>query len=60
MKVKITTLVENSVGIGGSRGLIGEHGLAILIETGKQRILFDTGQYLALENNARVLGSALT
>ena len=59
MKVKITTLVENSVGIGGSRGLIGEHGLAFLIETGKQRILFDTGQYLALENNARVLGSDL-
>lgn len=60
MKFKITTLVENSVGIGGSRRLIGEHGLAFLIEIGKQRILFDTGQYLALENNARVLGKDLT
>ncbi|MBT8331634.1 MAG: MBL fold metallo-hydrolase [Deltaproteobacteria bacterium] len=59
MKIKITTLVENAVGIGGSRGLIGEHGLAFLIETGTQRILFDTGQYLALENNARVLGKDL-
>ncbi|MBW2438434.1 MAG: MBL fold metallo-hydrolase [Deltaproteobacteria bacterium] len=59
MKVKITTLVENAVGIGGSRELIGEHGLAFLIETGAQRILFDTGQYLALENNARVLDSDL-
>lgn len=60
MKVKITTLVENTVGIGGSRELIGEHGLAFLIETKAQRILFDTGQYLALQNNARVLGSDLT
>ena len=56
MTVKITTLVENTVGIGGSRELIGEHGLAFLIETGAQRILFDTGQYLALQNNARILG----
>ena len=59
MKFKITTLVDNTVGIGGSRELIGEHGLAFLIETGTQRILFDTGQYLALENNARVLGKDL-
>jgi 7,8-dihydropterin-6-yl-methyl-4-(beta-D-ribofuranosyl)aminobenzene 5'-phosphate synthase len=59
MTVKITTLVENTVGIGGSRELIGEHGLAFLIEAGEQRILFDTGQYLALENNARVLGQDL-
>ncbi|MDX1708354.1 MAG: MBL fold metallo-hydrolase [Desulfobacterales bacterium] len=59
MSVKITTLVENAVGIGGSRELIGEHGLAFLIEAGARRILFDTGQYLALENNARVLGSDL-
>ena len=56
MKVKITTLVENTVGISGSRELIAEHGLAFLIETGTQRILFDTGQYLALENNACILG----
>ena len=59
MTVKITTLVENTVGIGGSRELIGEHGLAFLIETDAQRILFDTGQYLALQNNARILGSNL-
>ena len=60
MKVQITTLVENTVGIGGSRELIGEHGLAFLIETAERCILFDTGQYLALENNARVLGCDLT
>jgi 7,8-dihydropterin-6-yl-methyl-4-(beta-D-ribofuranosyl)aminobenzene 5'-phosphate synthase len=60
MKIQITTLVENTVGIGGSRELIGEHGLAFLIEASQRRILFDTGQYLALENNARVLGRDLT
>ena len=60
MKFKITTLVDNTVGIGGSRELIGEHGLAFLIETGMQSILFDTGQYLALENNSRILGKDLS
>jgi 7,8-dihydropterin-6-yl-methyl-4-(beta-D-ribofuranosyl)aminobenzene 5'-phosphate synthase len=60
MKVQITTLVENTVGIGGSRELIGEHGLAFLIEAEERCILFDTGQYLALENNARVLERDLT
>ncbi len=59
MTIKITTLVENTVAIGNSRELIGEHGLAFLIETGVRRILFDTGQYQALKNNARVLGSDL-
>jgi 7,8-dihydropterin-6-yl-methyl-4-(beta-D-ribofuranosyl)aminobenzene 5'-phosphate synthase len=59
MKVQITTLVENTVGIGGSRELIGEHGLAFLIEAAGRCILFDTGQYVALDNNARVLGRDL-
>jgi 7,8-dihydropterin-6-yl-methyl-4-(beta-D-ribofuranosyl)aminobenzene 5'-phosphate synthase len=59
MKFKITTLVDNTVGIGGSRDLIAEHGLAFLIETGMQSILFDTGQYMALENNSRILGKDL-
>lgn len=60
MNFKITTLVENTVSIGGSRKLIGEHGLAFLIETQDRNILFDTGQYLALENNARVLGTPVS
>ena len=59
MPVKITMLVENTVAIGNSRELIGEHGLAFLIETDGRRVLFDTGQYLALQNNVRVLGSDL-
>ncbi|UCF95515.1 MAG: MBL fold metallo-hydrolase, partial [Desulfobacterales bacterium] len=40
----------------GSKGLIAEHGLAFLIETGDRKILFDTGQNLALAHNAEVLG----
>ena len=51
MHFKITTLVENAVPIMGDRKLIGEHGLSFLIETRGHRLLFDTGQYLALENN---------
>ena len=60
MQFKITTLVENTVPIMGDRKLIGEHGLSFLIETRGHRLLFDTGQYLALENNARILGTKLT
>jgi 7,8-dihydropterin-6-yl-methyl-4-(beta-D-ribofuranosyl)aminobenzene 5'-phosphate synthase len=59
MHFKITTLVENAVPIMGDRKLIGEHGLSFLIETRGHRLLFDTGQYLALENNTRVLGIRL-
>ncbi len=55
MKFKITTLVENSVAQSGNP-LIGEHGLSFFIETGTNKILFDTGQNLAIANNAKVLG----
>ena len=60
MHFKITTLVDNTAPIMSGRKLIGEHGLAFLIETPDQKILFDTGQYMALENNARVLGVDLS
>jgi 7,8-dihydropterin-6-yl-methyl-4-(beta-D-ribofuranosyl)aminobenzene 5'-phosphate synthase len=55
MKFKVTTLVENSVAQCG-KPLIGEHGLSFYIETEKNKILFDTGQNLAIANNAKVLG----
>ena len=55
MKFKIITLVENSVAQSG-KALLGEHGLSFYIETGDRKILFDTGQNLAIANNARVLG----
>lgn len=54
MNITITTLTENTVSMG--KGLIGEHGISFLIETDNNKILFDTGQGLALLNNARVLG----
>ncbi len=59
MPITITTLVENCVPPGG-RGLIGEHGIAHLIETHDRTILFDTGQGLGLAQNASILGKDLT
>jgi len=59
MKSKITTLVENTVAQSGKK-LIGEHGLSFYIETQNHKILFDTGQNLAISNNAQVLGIDLS
>lgn len=42
------------------RGLRGEHGLSLLIETDGKRILFDTGQGPAFIDNARLLGVDLS
>lgn len=47
-KLKITVLAENTA---RKRGLLAEHGLSFLIETGQHRLLFDTGQGLALRHN---------
>jgi 7,8-dihydropterin-6-yl-methyl-4-(beta-D-ribofuranosyl)aminobenzene 5'-phosphate synthase len=55
MKFKITTLVENTVAQSGKK-LIGEHGLSFYVETENNKLLFDTGQNLAISNNAKVLG----
>jgi len=55
MHYTITTLVENSVAQGG-KAMLAEHGLSFYIESGDRKILFDTGQGLAISNNARVLG----
>jgi 7,8-dihydropterin-6-yl-methyl-4-(beta-D-ribofuranosyl)aminobenzene 5'-phosphate synthase len=55
MNFKVTTLCENNIGH-GSKNLIGEHGLSFFIETDDRCILFDTGQNLAIANNAGVLG----
>jgi 7,8-dihydropterin-6-yl-methyl-4-(beta-D-ribofuranosyl)aminobenzene 5'-phosphate synthase len=49
----ITLLCENTV---RGAGLLGEHGLAYWIDTGSHRVLFDTGQGMALQNNAAKLG----
>lgn len=53
--MKLTCLVDNAVRVGS--GFWGEHGLAYLIETAGQRILFDTGQSGAvLLHNLNLLG----
>ena len=51
--ISVTALAENTV---ARLGLLGEHGLAWWIDTGAQRVLFDAGQGLVLEPNARKLG----
>ncbi len=51
MAVTITTLVENTIAT-GVLPVIAEHGLAFLIESDNRKILFDTGQGLAILNNA--------
>ncbi|NLL21981.1 MAG: MBL fold metallo-hydrolase [Firmicutes bacterium] len=52
--VKVTTLCENSAPA-PSRGVMGEHGMSMLLEAGGKRILFDTGGGLSLLHNARRL-----
>ena len=52
MQIRITILAENTA---ETRDLRGEHGLAYWIETNEHCLLFDTGQGLVLEDNARML-----
>ena len=52
-KVKITTLCENTA---PDNGLIPEYGLAVVLERGDRRILFDTGSGYSLAPNAALLG----
>jgi 7,8-dihydropterin-6-yl-methyl-4-(beta-D-ribofuranosyl)aminobenzene 5'-phosphate synthase len=59
MNFKVTTLCENNIGHGG-KNLIGEHGLSFYVEADDRCILFDTGQNLAIANNAEVLGIDLS
>ncbi len=53
---KITVLVDNHA----QEGLVAEHGLSLLIESGGRRVLFDTGQGQALRRNAATLGVDLS
>jgi 7,8-dihydropterin-6-yl-methyl-4-(beta-D-ribofuranosyl)aminobenzene 5'-phosphate synthase len=55
-RLRITVLTDNYV---ASPGLLGEHGLAVLVETGGRRVLFDTGHGLALLHNAAALKAVL-
>jgi 7,8-dihydropterin-6-yl-methyl-4-(beta-D-ribofuranosyl)aminobenzene 5'-phosphate synthase len=55
--LRITIICENTA---ASAGLIGEHGFSALIERGREKVLFDTGQRLGLMHNAKLLGVDLT
>lgn len=52
MNFKITTLVENIV---YGKGLQGEHGLSLFIETPEHKVLFDTGASDLFIRNARMM-----
>ncbi len=54
--VKITTICENTV---NRHSLLGEHGLALLLEAHGKKILFDTGAGLTLLHNAQALKVSL-
>lgn len=56
MTIKITILTENCV---AGSGLLGEHGLSVLIETGDDVFLFDTGAGMALPHNLKSLNKSL-
>ena len=51
--ISLTILSENTA---CGAGILGEHGLSYWLETGTQRVLFDTGQGMVLEKNATKLG----
>lgn len=51
-ETRITILVDNQA----EAGLIAQHGFALWIESADRRILFDTGQDLACEENGGTLG----
>ena len=52
MDATILTLVENTA---QGRGILGEHGVSFLVETGRGTVLFDTGQGQVLIPNAAAL-----
>jgi 7,8-dihydropterin-6-yl-methyl-4-(beta-D-ribofuranosyl)aminobenzene 5'-phosphate synthase len=55
--LRITPLSANTV---QGRNLLAEHGMAVWIEAGPRAMLFDTGQGLVLEHNAKQLGVDLS
>lgn len=57
-RTSIKILCENTTA--SPLGIIGEHGFSVLIEKDDQQILFDTGQGLGLENNAKRMGVDLS
>ncbi|MDD4601659.1 hypothetical protein SDC9_11417 [bioreactor metagenome] len=54
--VKITVVIDNNVPAFSKLPLYGEHGLALLLENGKEQYLFDSGQTGAAVYNLGLLG----
>lgn len=54
--MKLTVLTENTA---NKRGVLGEHGLSVLIEAQGKKLLFDTGQSGVYAHNAKRLGVRL-
>ncbi len=54
--IRVTVLVENTA---AGDGLLAEHGVALWVEAGDSRVLFDTGQGKVIEHNANCLGVSL-
>ncbi len=57
MKIQITTLSENTAGLGN---FLGEWGLSILVETEGLSLLLDCGQSISAVHNAGILGIDLS
>ncbi len=51
--MRLSILCENSVI--PSLGILGEHGFAVLVEKGKELLLFDTGQGHTIVHNAQIM-----
>ena len=51
--MRVVTLIENTT---SREDLVCEHGLSLYVQTGNQKILFDTGQSGAFADNAQKLG----
>ncbi len=56
--IEITAVCENAVY--GQPGLLAEHGWSAWVDTGRGKLLWDCGQGMALESNARKLGLDLS
>ncbi len=58
MKTLLSVVCENTAGM--PLKILGEHGLSMLIERGRDIVLFDTGQGLGVISNAAYLGKDLS
>jgi 7,8-dihydropterin-6-yl-methyl-4-(beta-D-ribofuranosyl)aminobenzene 5'-phosphate synthase len=54
--MKVTVVIDNSVPISARVPFLAEHGLSLLLETGTQKLLLDTGQSAAVVHNLSLLG----